>query len=498
MAAQTPEPVTPGTNAPQRFIGIAKASFSLIPWLVLLLVVVSLPNLGLHTHLHPFDVKRMAELGFMALGLTLILLPPVSRSITTILEQLPRWARLGLSAIVLLGLVSSLTAEHARAALQEWATLVGLGLCTLLLAAAYREQARTIRAALAIALLLASGWYLLQFLVGLLAAVMEELAPAWPLPLFGFANVRFFAHYQLGLLPLLGWTVLYFRHPLLRSLAGALFVLWCSLLWYSLGRGAPLALITTMVLMAVILRGRSLRFLALMATGLLLGLLLAWLFLKFPQWIGASELRAPTGHVMSTEDPARLFLWQRALEFILEHPLLGIGPMHYAAVPNPIAAHPHDSLLQIGAEWGLPVLLLVLILATVGLWQWFRLLLSEPGPHLDPLRLAISLGLLSLGALSLVSGVIVMPLSQLLLTLLIALALGEWLVSKQSTGADTAATGTARVLTVSLALSALAVHAIVTWPQIAYRLGHADYVLAQPKAVHGPRFWVQGEVPGRP
>ncbi len=498
MAAQTPEPATPGTNGQQRDTGSAKAPFLLIPWLVLLLVLVCLPNLGLHTHLHPFDVKRMAELGFMAIGIALIPLPPVSRTITTVLEQLPRWARLGLSAIVLLGLVSSLTAAHPRAALQEWATLVGLGLCTLLLAVAYRSQARTIRAALAIALLLASGWYLLQFLVGLLAAVMEELAPAWPLPLFGFANVRFFAHYQLGLLPLLGWAALYFRHPLLRSLAGALFVLWCSLLWYSLGRGAPLALILGMVFIAVILRGRGLRFLALLATGLLLGLLLAWLFLQFPHWMGLSELRAPTGHVMSTEDPARLFLWQRALEFILAHPLLGIGPMHYAAEPNPIAAHPHDALLQIGAEWGLPVLLLVLALATVGLWKWFRLLLNEPGPCTAPLRLAITLGLLSLGALSLVSGVIVMPLSQLLLTLLIALALGEWLVSKQDRGTDTPATRTARVLTVLLALSALAVHAIFTWPQIAYRLEHADYVLAQPKAVHGPRFWVQGEVPRRP
>ncbi len=440
----------------------------------------------------------MAEIGFLALCLSLVPLPPISRAIATVVDSLSRLARLGLTAIVLLGLAASLHAEHTPAALQEWATLGGLGLCVLILAAAYQAHAKIVRIGLAITIILSSGWYLLQFLVGLLAAVTEDLAPVWPLPLFGFANVRFLAHYQLGLLPLLGWAVLYFRRPLLRALTGTLFVLWCSLLWYSLGRGAPLALITAMVLIAVILRGRGLRFLALMAAGLLLGSLLAWIFLQFPHWMGASELRAPTGHVMSTEDPARLFLWQRALESILEHPLLGIGPMHYAAVPNPIAAHPHNSLLQIGAEWGLPVLVLVLVLGTMGLWQWFRLLLREPKPRTATFRLAITLGLLSLAALSLVSGVIVMPLSQLLLTFFIALALGEWLMSKQDADADAAAAGMARGFTVLLALSSLAVHAIVTWPQIAYRLEHADYVLAQPKAVHGPRFWVQGEVSHRP
>ena len=47
------------------------------------------------------------------------------------------------------------------------------------------------------------------------------------------------------------------------------------------------------------------------------------------------------------------------------HPLLGIGPMQFAALRSQVGAHPHNWPIQIAAEWGFPatVILLVLIIA---------------------------------------------------------------------------------------------------------------------------------------
>lgn len=63
----------------------------------------------------------------------------------------------------------------------------------------------------------------------------------------------------------------------------------------------------------------------------------------------------------SVESPAssRTVLWWRAWELVAAHPFLGVGPLHFAhdsAALN-LPAHPHNWVMQIGAEWGLPALL---------------------------------------------------------------------------------------------------------------------------------------------
>lgn len=59
---------------------------------------------------------------------------------------------------------------------------------------------------------------------------------------------------------------------------------------------------------------------------------------------------------------AREILWEKAVQMMIERPILGYGPMHFASVDS-IASHPHQIILQIGSEWGVPILLLCLIFA---------------------------------------------------------------------------------------------------------------------------------------
>lgn len=46
----------------------------------------------------------------------------------------------------------------------------------------------------------------------------------------------------------------------------------------------------------------------------------------------------------------REVLWKHAWAKIVEFPWLGIGPMHFASLKNPVANHPHQAMLQIASS----------------------------------------------------------------------------------------------------------------------------------------------------
>ena len=119
---------------------------------------------------------------------------------------------------------------------------------------------------------------------------------------------------------------------------------------------------------------------------------------------------------------SRFYLWQQAWKMIVSHLALGVGPLHYAYYPNGIGAHPHNSLLMIASEWGVPVALFILFLAVWGFYSWCRYVQRTP----SPVHMALTVSLSATLLYSLVSGVIVMPLSQLMLGLLIGWTIGHY------------------------------------------------------------------------
>jgi len=95
----------------------------------------------------------------------------------------------------------------------------------------------------------------------------------------------------------------------------------------------------------------------------------------------------------------REVLWWQALHMILANPFLGIGPMHLAYHPNGVAAHPHNSVLQWAAEWGLPSAALLISGVSLGLKSLFRRNLSKSGDNQSHL-LKIHLFILSISFFS--------------------------------------------------------------------------------------------------
>ena len=123
---------------------------------------------------------------------------------------------------------------------------------------------------------------------------------------------------------------------------------------------------------------------------------------------------------------------------IQTHPWFGVGPMHYAWYSIG-TAHPHNSVLQLAAEWGLPATLLMLVLAGYGVFCWLKRFSSvalEAIPETDPYGVVLFFRLAGQATCySMVDGVIVMPLSQVMMAVVVGMMLGLYgNDNKQSNG----------------------------------------------------------------
>jgi O-antigen ligase len=109
-------------------------------------------------------------------------------------------------------------------------------------------------------------------------------------------------------------------------------------------------------------------------------------------------------------------IWGESLERFLQAPGLGEGPGMLARSPGlgGWGAHPHNSVMLVAAETGLVGLVSVGLRVGRGLWQL---------PRLPADRRPWALALLSGGFHSLLSGTIIMPASQALLVLALAMGL---------------------------------------------------------------------------
>lgn len=85
---------------------------------------------------------------------------------------------------------------------------------------------------------------------------------------------------------------------------------------------------------------------------LLGGLLLYWLVFKVLADHLGIEIANAASDRLTTSLSGRGPIWWQAWHMLVERPWLGFGPMHFADIPNSIAAHPHQAILQWTSEWG--------------------------------------------------------------------------------------------------------------------------------------------------
>jgi len=424
------------------------------------------------------DQGRLLQVGLLA-GVALLTL--LDRASGT---ALPAWLTRGGLAILALAGLSTLRAARPSAAAQEVALMLGLAG---LIVQAYRS-ARTGPVAWAYGGLLAGSCAYFALTTGIYAALLVDGGPLNARLLhLGFDNPRFFNHCQTLAIPILaGWS-LTAQSRLHRTLAAGIISMHFAWLFMDLARASLLAL-TVATLWCAWVGARPLwrRLLVCMFAGVVLNIVV---FILLPALLE----RSWTTHFASpqelTSSHSRDLLLSAALDLARSHPWLGAGPMHFATLVHPKGAHPHNLYLQWAAEYGLPSLLLLLLLLAKPLWRATALLRRQSSslpPMAAPLGAALLAALIDAGF----SGNFVMPLSQIWIALTYGLLLAALPIDARQGGARPAL----RWLLPGLLLVSQAwlfVQAWQQWRHIPPRISSSSPVATADERPR-PRFWQQG------
>jgi putative inorganic carbon (HCO3(-)) transporter len=480
--------------------------------LLSLSVIVLTPNIRLLPEAWTgslYNEKRILEvLVLCSYGLLLILSPAARTRWMAVLTDLPRKARTGFALVLGLALLSAILALRPEAALLEVVNVSLLFVLTIGIATWVQDRGPGAMRLFVYGLAAMALAYETRVLAGLLAILVEGAPPFPTHALFpGFVNLRFFNQIQTWTLPLLALPLwLTGRSPLWRSIAFTVLALWWMLLFIAAGRGTLLAVCGGAALTFAAFQKRSLPWLKIqaLAAGLASLAYFALIQFAFSSQASLGEQALPQRLVHAFEDPARLRLLHDAWNLFLKGPIVGVGPMHYAHYFGDSSLHPHNSLLQLLSEWGLPATLLILALFLWGLSNWMKHMrnaLRKREDHTTLVRVALLASIGGAALHSLVSGIIVMPLSQLLASCVIGLMLGDYLALRScSASIHLKLDWRDRLLVAGLAASVLALGSLTTvtlFEAKDFSLRAAEQraqtpFLQQPSP--NPRFWLPGQL----
>ncbi|PPD33760.1 MAG: hypothetical protein CTY19_06235 [Methylomonas sp.] len=407
-----------------------------------------------------------------------------------------RWRVVGYSILVV-AVLSAISAASPRHAFLEINVFVGLFYLSLLMAKAWHDHQNTLVVLIVSIISLGAVLYMIGFFTGYLASFLEEIPLVWPEPFFMLSNVRQFNQYQLwtlGLLclPLLvpGWI-----KPKYKAGVFCLLSAWWVLLFASTSRGVLLAWLLSMFITWWAYRRQAKAFLLLQLKCFSYGFLAyQLLFIWLPKLnAGGGSVVAQT--VLRSETNDRIYLWTHAWHMIESHPWLGVGPMHFAWYPNAIAAHPHNSVVQLACEWGLPATGLIIFTLGYGLFMWLKrfnasTLTAAPESE-QVLILALFFTSVASGFYSLVDGVIVMPLSQVMMAVVLGLMIGLY----QQNDPPTALNPLNDIAHRMFAAVTLVVMVWSVLPELLPNILGDFEMIPMGYQVIGPRFWQEGGIP---
>jgi O-antigen ligase len=432
-----------------------------------------------------------------------LLLAPGARA-AALGKMASRPARWLLGGFFALGCVSALAAYAPRYAFYEVASfflLLALGLCV---AAEIAQDVATNTWRLLQAIGLVCLVYALRIVVVYaLALVMHSLAEGRDLTP-GFSNYRFFNHVQTVTLPLL--VVLFMRTPRSTRMRWVWFLLasfWWAMIGATAARGTLLGELAGCAAMLVLRRRQGLRFVQWMAATALVGAALYLvLFVLLPALAGMVPFGELSGVVERTvADPAsgRERLWRRSFELIAAHPWRGVGPLHFAhhAADVRTGAHPHNWALQVAVEWGLPALACLVAAIVAGARGLLRAgrAVAAAGEQNQLLFAAFAVTGVAILADGLLSGLVVMPQSQLFIMIYLGCAIG-WSASMRTAVAPASRPpGAAKLIAPVLLVVAAGCLAAGAWPELGPRLRHDPSVNAAASisgVTRWPRLWQDG------
>lgn len=458
------------------------------------------PHVDILPWFEAYNEKRLLELLLLIVLLGFSICNSSSReNWLSIFEYLPVRSKILLCFMATIGIVSSTQAASPRFALLEVSLFVLLFAAMICVASCRVHLVGLFDKMIAIALVM-MGWLCLIGFLGYYLFALINGTPFSQHDLLGnFSNIRFFNQIQSWTLSLMVLPLLLFpkRSLFITILFIAVAIGWWLLVFISGGRGI---LISGLIAIPVtfLLFGKQAKCwfrwqVVAFTDGLVAYLLCFFLIPKIMSVDFGFFLGSTIGRNM-TYTADRMQLWSSAVQMVQDMPWLGIGPMNYAIKSNNIATHPHNSLLQIAAEWGLPVALIVIVIFFWGLLEWIKISKSPPAMSDININVALFASLLTAAIYSLFCGVIVMPLSQVSLILVIG-----WMLGIAVRGEAGRKKKHSRLSHLLLCLfCSIAIFGVV-WPifpeVLCLEKLQAEYMKCHPAESHfKPRFWQQGDI----
>lgn len=264
--------------------------------------------------------------------------------------------------------------------------------------------------------------------------IMYDGVNLFPSGFLGFSNHRFFNHLQTWSLPLLVFGYIYFRNKIIPGLRYLLIFFissWWMLVFASDARGTMLASLLSITFIIFLFRKRSFDFAKVYGLTAVVGSVLYVLLFLLPSGSEGKEI------LTRFHDSGRFEVWSLAIEHIIKNPLLGIGPMHFNhADLNPFFKAPHNILLQFGAEFGIPTMVLIIGIGLYGFYtfvhQSVRTVVKENNFLQTNLRIGFIASMTAALVHAFFSGIYDTPLSQLLGIIIIGAAVGDYFLSEQA------------------------------------------------------------------
>lgn len=457
---------------------------------VLLLVALYLlfsPVWGPDVSAWRYDRARAFQLALLAAVSLSSLLPSFGQRLTSSWNALHRGVRALFAVLLVGGMVSALASDAPRIGLLHLALVIQTAVLLLVVKDLVTQRGEDAEKVLAMAIFAGAGLVGLKFWVTFTLFWLEGARFSWVSPFLDFANVRFFSQYQayalficvlpLALLPL-GW-----KGKTLIYIVAANF--W-ALQWMVGTRAVWIGFLTAVAAVCIIARRAALPWLRMQLTVVLAGALVFAIFsevlLTKPQ---ATPIPVKNSLIERNQDSIgeRVELAKGAVRLVNERTWLGAGPgqfgFHYS---DTIAAHPHNSALQLLSEYGVlaggaAVLLcaLLMVSAVRSLRQ-----AREKRDYVDiTLGGALIMGLVD----ALFSGNLTMPHSQVMFAVV-----AGWMLAR-GTDARSATSGHAATRTGFVSIAALAA---VTSLILAAIYLHAVQGFTLPFLQRGPNFWQYG------
>lgn len=398
--------------------------------------------------------------------------------------------RYGAYTVAILTIISSYLALSVRHALIEISLIAGLCYMAFYIARLYCENSSQLIKRLTYVIWGGILLSMTAFYVGYITAIVFKTPVTWPGPITGFNNIRFFNQYQLWTLGIITLPLLafYFKNAQMRFWLYLGLIFWWVLLFHSTSRGAVLSWGLGIFITALIYRNLAWPFIRIQLIGITGGLLLyQLLFVLIPFLRNTAVI---TGTIIRDTISDRLALWSQSLQLIQNHPIFGVGPMNFAWY-SPISAHPHNSLLQIMSEWGLPASLVLVAIVFYGIRSWLKKfnMTSLQTQTIYDRSLAIILFFTAVtnATYSLVDGVIVMPISQVMMFTFIGLMLGYYHHKPKSRMVANKSYATSRIFSVII----LATLIWSTLPEILQNASGNEKRFSIGYTALGPRLWLE-------